>query len=542
MKIKHLLCILLLGLIAIPSNAQLSTVTLRNGATVYIWEDQSKPDVFGMISFKVGSVDDPEQYTGLAHYLEHVMFKGTQLIDALDWEKEAPIYQKIIDKYDERAALTDPVAIATIDQEINDLTREAAQYVAGNELSLLVDHMGGKGLNAGTGYDETQYYNSFPPSQLEKWAELYSERLIDPVFRGFQTELEAVYEEYNMYSDDRSARLREFIFEETFGNHPYGRPIIGLANHLKNPQLSKLIEFYNNWYTPLNRSFILVGNLDTKEAIRIVREKFERIPRRADIQRIKQEVPQFNGRTEKSAKIFYYPMLAMVYNGVPSNDKDEIALDICCSLLSNSQATGILDKLQLDGDLMSVGVSQNAMRDAGIIMINAIPSFDAGQNRWDSHKAVEKIILNSLQQLQNGEFDEATLNAIKQNMMREYDLQMESNKVKAYALASIFNTGATPAELIEYKDKVMAITLDEVKAVAKKYFTNNYLALNIQETKQLDNKSEKLKKPSYKSIETQKGAKSEWAQYFESIPVTIPEPTYCDFNAIQLRQINTRSK
>ncbi len=542
MKIKHLLCILFLGLLVMPSKAQLSVATLRNGATVYIWEDKTQPDVFGMISFKVGSVDDPEQYTGLAHYLEHVMFKGTQLIDALDWEKEAPIYQEIINKYDQRATLTDPVAIAAIDQEINDLTREAAQYVAGNELSLLVDHMGGKGLNASTGYDETQYYNSFPPSQLEKWAELYSERLIDPVFRGFQTELEAVYEEYNMYSDDRSARMREFLFEETFGNHPYGRSIIGLASHLKNPQLSKLIEFYNIWYTPQNMAIILVGNLDTREALSTIRSKFERIPRRADVQRQKQAVPQFTGRTEKSAKIYYYPMLAMVYNGVPSNDKDEIALSICCSLLSNSQATGILDKLQLDGDLMSVGVSQNNLRDAGVIMINAIPSFDANQNRWGSHKAVEKIILNTLKQLQNGEFDEATLNAIKLNMIREYDLQMESNKTKAYALASIFNTGSSPAEMIEYKERVLAITLDEVKAIAKKYFTNNYLALNIQEAKQLDEKSEKLKKPNYKAIETRKGAKSEWAQYFESIPVTIPEPTYCDFNTIQQRPINTRSK
>ncbi len=542
MRIKHLLCILFLGLLAIPSKAQLSVATLRNGATVYIWEDKTQPDVFGMISFKVGSVDDPEQYTGLAHYLEHVMFKGTQLIDALDWEKEAPIYQEIINKYDKRATLTKPEEIAKIDQEINDLTREAAQYAAGNELSLLVDHMGGKNLNAGTGYDQTSYYNSFPPSQLEKWAELYSERLIDPVFRGFQTELEAVYEEYNMYSDDRSSRMREFIFEETFGDHPYGRPIIGLAQHLKNPQLSKLIEFYNTWYTPQNMAIIVAGNLDTREALRTIRDKFERLPRRADVQRVKKEVPQFKGRIEKSAKIYYYPMLAMVYNGVPSNDKDEIALNICCSLLSNSQATGILDKLQLDGDIMSVGVSLNALRDAGIIMINAIPSFDANQNRWDSHKAVEKIILSTLTQLQNGEFDEATLNAIKQNMLREYDLQMEDNSSRAYALASIFNTGASPAELIEYKDKVMAITLDEVKAVAKKYFTNNYLVLNIQETNQLDNKSEKLKKPSYKAIETKKGAKSEWAQYFESIPVTIPEPTYCDFNSVKQQQINTRSK
>ncbi len=543
MKIKNLLCIIALCLLWMPGKAQqFSVMTLRNGATVYIWEDKNQPDVFGMISFKVGSVDDPEQYTGLAHYLEHVMFKGTQTIDALDWEKEKPIYEQIIAKYDERAALTDQDARDAIDLEINELTREAAQYAAGNEFSLLVDHMGGKGLNASTGYDQTEYHNSFPPSQLEKWLEIYSERLIDPVFRGFQTELEAVYEEYNMYNDNRSSRLQEFIYEQAFGDHPYGRPIIGLAEHLKNPQLSKLIEFYNTWYGPQNMSIILVGNIDAKEAIPMIREKFERVPRRAEIHRVKKPVPQFKGRTEKSAKIFYYPMLALIYNGVPSNDKDEIALEICCELLSNSQRTGILDKLQLDGDLMSVGAGQNAMRDAGIVMINAIPYFDANQNRWDSHKSVEKLLLSTLSQLQNGEFDEATLNAIKQNMMREYDLQMESNETKAYILASLFNTGADPADIINYKEKVNAVTIDEVKAVAKKYFTNNYLALNIQEAKQLDSKSKKLKKPAYKPIETKKGEKSEYAKWVESIPVNMPEVKYCDFNSIQQKKINTRSK
>lgn len=164
--------------------------------------------------------------------------------------------------------------------------------------------MGGQGLNASTGYDQTEYHNSFPPSQLEKWLEIYSERLIDPVFRGFQTELEAVYEEYNMYNDDRGSRMREFIYEQAFGDHPYARPIIGLPEHLKNPQLSKLIDFYNTWYGPQNMSIILVGNIDAKEAIPMIRDKFERVPRRAEIHREKKPVRQFKGRTEKERENF----------------------------------------------------------------------------------------------------------------------------------------------------------------------------------------------------------------------------------------------
>ena len=153
------------------------------------------------------------------------------------------------------------------------------------------------------------------------------------------------------------------------------------------------------------------------------------------------------------------------------------------------------------------------------------------QNRWDSHKSVEKIVLSSLRQLQNGEFDEATLEAIKQNLIREYDLQMESNEMKAYILASLFNTGADPSDIVNFKEKVKAVTIDEVKAVAKKYFNDNYLALNIQEAKNLDSKGQKLKKPDYKPIETKKGAKSEYAKWVESIPVNMPEVKYCDLNS-----------
>ena len=165
MKTRKLgMLLLLLITTCFYSVAQLSTFTLRNGATVYIWEDKSQPDVYGMVTFNVGSIDDPVQYTGLAHYLEHVMFKGTQTIGALDWEKEKPLYEQIIAKYDEMAATTDAKAKEAIGLEINKLSVEAAQYAAANEFTLLVDGMGGQGLNAGTGYDQTMYYNTFPPT------------------------------------------------------------------------------------------------------------------------------------------------------------------------------------------------------------------------------------------------------------------------------------------------------------------------------------------------------------------------------------------
>lgn len=522
----------------------LSAFTLRNGATVYIWEDKSQPDVYGMVTFNVGSIDDPVEYTGLAHYLEHVMFKGTQTIGALDWAKEQPLYEQIIAKYDAMAEAATPEEKAAIGLEINKLSVEAAKYSAANEFSLLVDGMGGQGLNAGTGWDQTSYFNTFPPAQLEKWLELYSERLIDPVFRGFQTELEAVYEEYNMYKDNMGSNLSEFLFSKAFEGTPYARPIIGLPEHLKNPRLSRLIDFYNTWYGPENMAIILVGNVDAQTAIPLIRQKFERLPHHDIKQHEPIERPAIKGRKEISAKLYYRPFLVMMYNGTPENAQDEVALSVCASLLTNGQESGLLDKLTVDGDIMGANVSPVSFRNVGVLLIEAFPSYDASQRRYESNKSVEKLILNAIDQLRNGEVTAEQLESVKQAMIRAYDTSMESNQFKARTLASLFNTGSNPADIVTYRDRIAAITLEDVQAVVNKYFTSDYYVVNVQETRG-DNKGEKLdkvSKPGYEAVEAVRGVKSDYAKFLEEIPVPALEPVYCDFNSVQERQVNSRSK
>ena len=542
---KFLLLLLLLVGTYCSSIAQgLSTFTLRNGATVYIWEDKSQPDVYGMVTFNVGSVDDPVEYTGLAHYLEHVMFKGTQLIGCLDWEKEKPLYEQIIAKYDQMAAAATPQEKEALGLEINKLSVEAAQYAAANEFTLLVDGMGGQGLNAGTGYDQTSYFNTFPPTQLEKWLELYSERLIDPVFRGFQTELEAVYEEYNMYQDNMGTNLSHFLFGEAFKGTPYGRPIIGLPEHLKNPSLSRLIDFYENWYGPENMAIILVGNVDAATAVPLIKQKFERIERRNAQPHQEISRTPFKGRKAISEKLFYQPFVAMMYNGVASNTEDEVAISVAAQLLSNAQSTGILDKLTVSGDIMGAAASPVSFRSAGIIMVQAFPSYDQSQGKYDNHASVEKKVLAAVEQLRNGEFTVEELEAVKNAMIRQFQLGMESSEMKAQNLASIFNTGTHPSELVSYCDKVAAVTVDDVKAVAEKYLNSDYTVVNVQEIRgeRKVEKLEKVAKPGYQPVEAVRGVKSDYAQYLESMDVAAPQLDFCDFNSVQERSINTRSK
>lgn len=513
---------------------------LQNGLTVYVWEDETKPDVFGMVGVKVGSVDDPEDLTGLAHYLEHMMFKGTQKISALDWEKEQPLYEQIIAKYDEKANTQDPEKKKSLDLEINKLTVEAAQYTAPNEFAGLTENMGGKSLNAATSYDMTMYFSSFPPSQLYRWLELNSERFINPVFRAFQPELETVYEEFNRSQDSHGRLQQEYLLEHIFPGHPYSRSVLGLQDHLKNPRLSGLVKFYNDWYVPENMVLILVGNVKMREVTGLVNNLFGRLPAKPSPERVNYPEADFKGRVEYSAKIADYPTLTLAYKGVPSGSEDELALEVCTNLLSNRNRTGLLDKLSLDGNIMGASASLLDFKDQGRIVIYGIPSYDVNQRRFESLKSLEKILLAEIEKMQKGEIEDWRFNSVKTAMMRDYDLAFESSESKAQMILQTFVNNEDISNVLTYKDRLAAISLDKVKEIAKKYFTDNYIAFNFQQGK--PQKAEKLAKPQYEPINPPRNAVSEYAKNFSKLPVKQVEPSYADFNEVQIKPINKRSK
>ena len=513
---------------------------LPNGLTVYIWEDFTKPDVFGMVGVNVGATADPENLTGLAHYLEHVMFKGTQEIGTINWEKEKPLYEQIIAKYDEMAQANDPVKKEDLSKKINELTIEASKYMVTHEFSGLIEEMGGNGLNAGTSWDYTVYYNYFPSTEVYRWLELNSARFVNPVFRAFQPELETVYEEYNMGQDNSGRQIQDFMLANIFPGHPYSRSVIGLPEHLKNPQLSGLINFYSDWYVPENMVLILVGNVKASQVRGIIQDKFGRLQAKQTPER--KQYPEWNikGRKSVSAKLSPYPQLRLTYQGVPQGHSDEIALDICTSILSNSSQTGLLDKLSLEGDLMDAGATLMSFKEQGRILVIGIPSYDVYQRRFSSLRETEKSILKEIKKLQEGKIEDWPLQSIKNDIIRKFDLEFESSRMKANILMKTFVNNQDIGEVLAYKEKVATITLDEVKAVAKKYFGNDYLALEIQEGKSA--KTKKLEKPSYDPITPARNTQSAYAEIFSKLPVMKKEPEFCDFNKIQIKPVNELSK
>ena len=527
LKLKLLLLLLVLAGLPFTASAQgLKALKLKNGLSVYIWEDDTKSDVFGIVAVRTGSVNDPAEYTGLAHYLEHVMFKGTDKIGALDWAAEEPLYQQIIAKYDEMADATDPAKKEFISQEINDLTVQAGKVSVSTEFSNLMESMGGKGMNAGTSFDLTYYYNSFPAYQINKWLEITSERFRHPVFRTFQSELENVYEEYNMYQDNPSSLQSNFIRAKAFEGHPYARDIIGLPEHLKNPRLSKLIDFYNDWYTPENMVLILVGNIKAQQIVGRINAAFGRLPQKATPARKTYPDLEIKGRTQYTAKIGYYPNVCLIYPGVPAGHPDEKPLEIAMSLLSNSSHTGTLDKLALDGELTDCAAMPLTMREQGRNLVQCVPLYDENQRRFESNN--------------NGEFEDWQVNAIKANLCRDFDLQMESNNTKAMLLMNAFIYEQDLGKVLNYKDEVLAVTTEDIKRVASQYLSDNYLALYIEEGK--SDKGNKIKKPGYKPIEPPVGQESAYAKQFKRMSIGQVEEKFIDFNDVKEQKLNDRSK
>ena len=522
-----LICVCL-GLVAWAQNNDFVQYKLDNGLTVYMWEDHDQPDVQGWTVTRAGSIDEPANATGLAHYLEHMLFKGTDRIGALDWEKEKPLYEQIIALYDTLALTTDPKAREAVQLRINEISREAAQYAATDEFSNLIQGIGGEGLNAFTSYDVTCYMNSFPAYQMERWLTLYADRLTNPVFRSFQAELENVFEEYNMYLDDNSTHTRNFIFGKLYEGHAYARDIIGYPEDLKNPKLRQLIDFYNTWYVPNNMALILVGDFDIETTKPLVEKTFGQLQARPLPERTQYPTTEFLQDERYTAKLGYMPELYVAYNGVEVGNDDELTLEFVSNLLSNSMQIGLLDQLTLDNKLMYAVAANDARRDQGRFLVIAVPYMDAQTQLYTSLKETEKLVMDEVQKLVDGNIDAELVEMVRQNFYQEFDRVMEYPEMKVSLLYNAFSYNQSIDEVLRQKERIAAITMDDIKRVAKQYLGAPKKIFEIEEGTP---KKDKLPKPKIKSLESPKG-ESVYCHYFDSIPAGKLTPTFINYSDI----------
>ncbi|HON17935.1 MAG TPA: insulinase family protein [Salinivirgaceae bacterium] len=503
---------------------KVETYKLSNGMTVMLNVDHNVPTVQGMVVVKGGSKRDPKDATGIAHYFEHIMFKGTDSIGTIDWKSEKIFLDSITSLYDRLGNTKDPQQRLNIQKEINRISIQAAQYAIPNEVDKILGDMGGTGINAGTGYESIVYHNTFPSNQIEKWLEVYYERFRNPVFRLFQSELETVYEEKNMYEDSPFSKLLEELLKNYFPNSVYGQQtVIGTTEHLKNPSLSKMMEYYRTYYVGNNMALILTGDFDPKKIKPIIEKTFSQLPAGNPIAPLTVNEEPFKGRVLVSKRLTPVKIGVLGFRSIPKNHPDKIAIEICANILSNGESTGLLDQLSNEGKLLFAQAMDMSFEEIGGAFIIFAPKI-IGQSLPNA----EKLVKEQLEKLKAGQFSEQFLQAVKTEMKVSFERSLEDFRWRAYSMSDIFVYGNSWDDLLQYPEKVDRITKEQIVEVANRYFTDNYLAFH---SKMGSPKKDKIQKPSFKPIEVKNtDQKSEYAKRIESIPTTESEPRFIEFD------------
>lgn len=497
-------------------------IVLENGLTVLLNEDHSLPEILGGIVVKAGSKNDPADATGMAHYLEHMCFKGTKELGTTDFEKEKPHLDEIYKLYDQLGQTKNEKDRAEIQKKINEASVKAAEYAIPNEMDRLLKSIGGKGVNAFTSFEVIVYHNSFPPHQVEKWLDIYSHRFTDPVFRLFQPELEVVYEEKNMGSDDFGNALFETYMKHFYKKHPYGQQTtIGSSEHLKNPSLTKMYDYYNKYFVANNMALVLTGDFDSEKIIPIIKEKFGSWKSgKVEEFKVPEEKP-FKGRELITKRYSPIKLGVMGFRTVPKGHADQEALEVCNYLLSNPGETGMLDELRQNNKIQMAMVFSMPLNDYGGSYFIFVPKI-----LRQSLPNAEKQMLDAIGKVKEGNFDESLLSAAKNNLQVDFYRQLESAKSRGFFIAETFSQGEEWANFLKYPEKIASVTLDDVKRVASKYYGKDYL---VMYSRMGFPPKDKIKKPPFEPVKPKENVKSKYAENFEKLNVQTPQPNFVNF-------------
>ncbi|MFU8844214.1 MAG: M16 family metallopeptidase, partial [Bacteroidales bacterium] len=497
--------------------------TLENGLTVYLNEDHSLPNIFGAVAVKGGSKRDPSDATGIAHYFEHIMFKGTDQIGTLDYQAEKIYLDSIAALYDQLSLTSIEKEQMQLQKEINRISIKASEFAIPNEMEKILGEMGCAYLNAGTGYDGIVYFNVLPANQIEKWLEIYAHRFINPVYRLFQSELETVYEEYNMYSDDRFSRAFEEFSAAFYPEHPYGTPILGYPSHLKHPSMSKMHDYFETYYVANNMALILTGSFDPELIKPRIEELFGswksgEIHEMSEIFRLE----PFKGSNVVEKRLTPVKFGIKGYRSVPDGHHDGLALDVMNMLLSNPSQTGLLDEMTVDNQLIAAQAFSDRRVEAGGEYIFYVPKV-IGQ----SLKKGEQLVEAKIKKLKAGAFDETLLEAVKTEIQVSYQRNFEDQYRRGYTMIMAFSSGKDWESVLNYPEEINKITKNDVIAVANKYLTENHLAFYSKTG--LPKKPKNLRPPFERIPSLNTDRKSEYAKMIEAMEVPSIEPEYILF-------------
>lgn len=499
--------------------------TLKNGLTVILTVNKKEPRIFSFMPTRAGSNTDPRTNTGLAHYLEHMLFKGTDQYGTLNWAKEKPLLDEINALYEKYHSTTDTVQRKAIYRQIDQKSGEAAKYAIANEYDKMIASMGGQNSNAFTSYEVTAYMEDIPSNALDRYLTLQAERFRKPVFRIFHTELEAVYEEKNRSLDNDPWKVEETLMAALFPTHNYGQQTtIGTIEHLKNPSLVEIRKYFDTYYVPNNMAVIMAGDFNPDQLVKMIDQKFSfwkpkpvslyNPPKEAPLTSI--QTKEVYGPTPESVKIgFRLPGVLDAKASILATLMDEV--------MSNS-AAGLIDlNLNKGQKILGGGSTIEKLKDYSVWSMAGRPK------KGQSLEEVKDLLMGQVAKLKKGEFDEKILRSIVNNYKLNAIRELENNYSRVYPLLESF-TNDKGESWLAYTDRLDAmskITKAEVVAFANEWLKDNYVI--VYKRKGEDKSIQKVDKPAITPVATNTDKESPFLKKVDNLPMASIKPVWLDY-------------
>lgn len=509
--------------------------TLDNGLKVYMTVNKETPRIQTYIAVKVGGKNDPAETTGLAHYFEHLMFKGSEKFGTQNYAAEKLLLDQIEQKFETYRKTTDEAARKAIYHQIDSLSYEASKLAIPNEYDKLMAAIGANGTNAYTSFDQTVYVEDIPSNQIDNWAKIQADRFENNVIRGFHTELETVYEEKNMSLTRDSRKVYETVLSALFPHHPYGtQTVLGTQEHLKNPSITNIKNYHQTWYVPNNMAICLSGDFDPDQMIATIDKYFGAMKPNPNLPKL--PVSKESEITAPVVREVVGPeaeSLSLTWRFPEAASKDYEILQVVSQILYNGKA-GLIDlDLNQQQKVLQAYAYPSGMSDYSFLLMQARPK--QGQTLDE----IKDLLLGEVKKLRAGDFDEKMLQANINNFKLYQLQQLESNGGRADWFVSSFINGTDWADEVTGIDRMSKLTKGDIVAFANKYLKDdNYAVVYKRQGK--DPNEKKMDKPQITPIVMNRDATSPFLKEVQSSTVLPIEPQFLDFKR-DLSQLKTQS-
>lgn len=504
-----------------PAKAKI--YTFKNGLQLYVSVVKEKPRVQSLICVKAGSKNDPADATGLAHYLEHMVFKGSDRYGTLDPERELPMIAQIEALYERYRTTTNNEQRAAIYRQIDSISGVAATYAIPNEYDKVCQALGCQGTNAFTSTDNTVYVNNVPSNRLDAYYELEAERFRKPVLRLFHTELEAVYEEKNGSLDEDYSLANDTLMAALFPTHTYGtQSTIGTIEHLKNPSMKRIREYYDAYYQPENMVVYVAGDVDPDALARIIERTLGSLPSKPSPKWTVNPLPPVTKPIEKSVYGPDAEWIDMAFRWPGATHPDLPALKMMDMLLSNGK-TGLIDvNIRQKQLALSARASQVPMADYGYHQFNGRP------NPGQTLEEIRDLLLAQIDLIKKGAFDSTLFEAIIRDLRKQEMEQLRKAEGRAYWMLQSASLNVPYEEYVRDIDKMAKVTPADVIRVANAYYNNNYVAVYKRTGERTD--LVQVEKPAITPVALNSDTMSAFAAALIAKTGASIKPQYLDFD------------